>query len=245
MSPSPTHWSQITQDPNARHVRQHLQQTLLSLRQGRIQDTHEFLRGFVRGKRTLDIGVVAHSIERTRDPKWKHNIVKQSAASVVGVDIIEEAVQALIERGYDVRLMDATSDEDLGQRFERVVIGDVIEHVDNPVALLRFAGRHLEPGGQILCSTPNPFFLVNIAHSVRDGVFLANAEHVAWITPTMALELAHRAGLRLHSYWHTQGEGKTPLRKLAVKALELAGQRDSELFSGSFYYIFEPLPDQP
>jgi hypothetical protein len=71
-----------------------------------------------------------------------------------------------------------------------------------------------------------------------DGMFIPNAEHVSWISPTMALELAHRAGLTLDGYWHTQGEGKTPLRSLGVKVLDRVGLRDSELFSGCFYYVF-------
>ena len=53
-------------------------------------------------------------------------------------------------KGFDFRHVDATSDVDLGDRFDRVFIGDVIEHVNDPVALLNFAKRHLQPNGRIL-----------------------------------------------------------------------------------------------
>jgi 2-polyprenyl-3-methyl-5-hydroxy-6-metoxy-1,4-benzoquinol methylase len=59
------------------------------------------------------------------------------------LDILAPLVEELRGRGFNVRCVDATSDADLGERFEIVFAGDVIEHVDNAVALLRFAGRHL------------------------------------------------------------------------------------------------------
>ena len=234
----PRHWREVSHDPNDRRVQRYLRETLRARYKGRIPSTHAFLKEFVRDAVTLDVGVVAHDIERTTSPMWKHNMIRSTAKRAVGVDIIEEAVAQLVERGFDVRCIDATSETDLGERFERVVIGDVIEHVDNPVKLLQFAQRHLAADGRILCTTPNPFFVATLVRSVRDGTFIPNAEHVSWVSPTMALELAHRAGLELDSYWHTQGEGKTLLRSLAVKALDAAKLRDSELFSGCFYYVF-------
>ena len=75
--------------------------------------------------------------------------------------------------------------------------------------------------------------------NLRDGVCITNAEHISWISSTMALELAHRAEINLDSYWHIQGKGHTLLRKFIVKLLQLTGKLDHELFSGSFYFIFE------
>jgi hypothetical protein len=34
----------------------------------------------------------------------------------------------------------------------------------------------------------------------RDGTVIANLDHVAWITPTQAMEIARRAGRRLAAY---------------------------------------------
>ena len=238
MSRNSKSWRELSHDPNDPAVIQYLRETLLRARRGRITKSNDFLQEFVQGHSVLDIGVVAHTIARTNDPEWKHNIIKSAAKRLVGIDILEEPIKQLRTRGYDVRAIDATSDIDLGERFERIVIGDVIEHVDRPVSLLRFAARHLEPGGRILCSTPNPFFFGNIVSGKRDGLFLSNAEHVSWITPTMALELAERSGIILHSYWHAQTTGRTPLRKLAYRILGLAKQLDNEIFAGSFYYIF-------
>lgn len=194
-----------------------------------------------RSSESCSVGEVAVGSRRPNLelPKWKHRWISELASRAVGVDILADEVAELCRKGFDVRCVDATSEVDLGERFSRVFMGDVIEHVDNPVALLRFARRHLAPGGRILCTTPNPYFVTYIVDALRSGAFIPNAEHVTWITPTMALELAHRAGLRLSEYWHVQGEGKTMGRKLGVKVLSALNLRDSEVFSGSFCYLFE------
>lgn len=236
---SVTHWRTIDPNPNAPSVRAHLRTALLSRRRGRVDDIQRFLVDFASGRTVLDVGAIQHDVRASSLDGWKHEWVRRAARRVVGVDVLPEEVEVLRGRGYDIRCVDATSDVDLGERFDRVILGDVIEHVDNPVALLRFAGRHLEADGLVLCSTPNPFFVAYLARSVRDGTYIANAEHVAWITPSMALELGHRAGLELREYWHTQGDGKTPLRRIAVHVLRALGLRDSELFSGNFQYVFE------
>jgi 2-polyprenyl-3-methyl-5-hydroxy-6-metoxy-1,4-benzoquinol methylase len=116
------------------------------------------------------------------------------------VDILAPLVRELNERGYDVRCVDATSEADLGERFEVVFLGDILEHVTDPLGLLRFAGRHTEADGRIIATTPNPFSRKFLRRFRRDGAVVVNLDHVAWITPTMAMELARRAGMELRCY---------------------------------------------
>lgn len=239
MKQSERKWRDISKEPNDRMVRDFLRKSLLAARQGRIDDTNEFLCRFVHNHSVLDIGVVGHTIDRSHSKQWRYDMISDVSSHIVGIDILEEEITQLRTRGYDVRCVDATSEDDLGERFERIVIGDVIEHVDNPLSLLRFAARHLEPGGRILCSTPNPLFIGHLAEGLRYGILIPNAEHVTWITPSMALELAHRAGLSLSSYWHIQGKGHNLIRRGIIKALMLTGKLDNEIFAGSFFYIFE------
>ncbi|MGK0252237.1 MAG: 2-polyprenyl-3-methyl-5-hydroxy-6-metoxy-1,4-benzoquinol methylase [Gammaproteobacteria bacterium] len=231
-------WRKVSPDPNSKAVQSFLLGKITEISKGRVSDTAALLRSFVKDRTVLDIGVVAHTVERTLSPNWKHEQIRKAAKKVVGVDILEEPIKELNNRGYDIRMMDATSDADLGERFSRVVIGDVIEHVDSAVALLGFARRHLKDGGKILCSTPNPFFIEFFLKSIKNGFFIANAEHVSWITPTMAIELAHRSDLELTSIWQVQGPGINLARKFALALIKLLGVADSEPFSSAYIYEF-------
>lgn len=52
--------------------------------------------------------------------------------------------------------------------FDNIVLGHVLEHVDNPVQVLELCGRWLSPGGKILAAVPN-------SHSIhRQAAVLMN-----------------------------------------------------------------------
>lgn len=194
-------WTAYSDDPNNKQARADVLPWLLSIRQVHLDFTLlEYVCSRARGKRVLDIGVVSHSASYFDDEGWRHRRIRDVASSCVGIDILEPLVEELNKRGFDVRCVDATSDADIGERFEIVFLGDVIEHVDNPVALLRFAGRHLMPNGRILVSTPNPFSRKFYRQFRRQGIPVVNLDHCAWFTPTAALELARRAKLMLVAY---------------------------------------------
>jgi SAM-dependent methyltransferase len=229
-------WSRIDTDPVSRRVRAYLRSELRS-RSGLVVDLDAYLERFTRGHVVLDIGAADHDETHAEAVDWKHAKIVSWAARAVGVDVLPEQVTRLRNRGFDIRLVDATSDVDLGERFDRIFAGDVIEHVNDPVGLLRFAGRHLKPGGEILVKTPNPQFLAYIWRSLRDGTFIANAEHTCWIGPSMALELGRRSGLSLERYFRLRSRRPTAVSALIYRVCD-AMLGDNELLNASFLYVF-------
>ncbi len=194
-------WTRLTQDPNQGGVRRAVLESLLS---GRCVHTDTDITGYVarraKGKRVLDVGIVSHTMDYVAHKNWRHDVIRRAAAYCLGIDILEALIEQLRVAGYNVRAIDATSEADLGERFDVVFLGDVIEHVDNPVALLRFARRHLGPHGVVLVATPNPFSRKFIRRMRREKTMVTNLDHVAWITPSLALEIGRRAGLALRHY---------------------------------------------
>lgn len=194
-------WTRISDDPNNRNARAEARIFLPTLRRVHTDtDLTGFVERAVAGKRTLDIGVVSHSARYLDEPGWRHGHISKAAGYCLGLDILEPLVAELNARGFNVRCVDATSELDLGERFDVVFIGDVMEHVDNPSALLRFAKRHLARGGRIFAATPNPFSRKFVRQFFREGVVVVNLDHMAWFTPTMAIEIGRRIGLRLTAY---------------------------------------------
>ena len=194
-------WTRVSDDPNNAAAKAAVRAWLAQARRLHLDcDVLGFAEMRVRGKRVLDIGVAAHATRYIEQSGWRHGRISAAASYCLGVDILGSLVADLAQRGFNVRCVDATSGEDLGERFDVVFAGDVIEHVDNAVALLRFAGRHLSAGGRAYVTTPNPFSRKFYRQFRREGVMVTNLDHVAWISPTMALELGRRAGMPLEAY---------------------------------------------
>lgn len=228
-------WTKITNDPTNPAAVTGVTNFLQGIRAPIPGNDYDaFLSGIVTGKRVLDVGFCEHVVARMDAPGWKHGMLRKCAAHVTGIDIIPELVTLCRERGFDARLCDATSDEDLGDRYDIIHMGDVIEHVESPVALLRFGRRHLSAGGKIIVRTPNPFCF-DYVHTVRTaGTDISNLEHICYITPTHALELARRAGLRLDAY-----------RTLYRGGFSLGGRFRDYVLGGHFRHAWAELTAPP
>jgi 2-polyprenyl-3-methyl-5-hydroxy-6-metoxy-1,4-benzoquinol methylase len=232
-------WTRLTRDPNDGTARRAVLRELLSRRE--IHDDRDLIDVVlerIAGKRVLDVGVVSHTMDYVSREGWRHALLAQRASYCLGIDILAAEVERLRADGYNVRVADATSDEDLGERFDVVFIGDVIEHVDNPVRLLAFGRRHLAPQGVLLAATPNPFSRKFFRRFAREGTMVTNLDHVAWITPSMALELGRRAGLELRRYCLAKRLPPNPVVRMARRAGRLF--RPAEMAYPDYLYEFAP-----
>lgn len=213
-------WTRLSDDPNNGPAKDAVREYLLRVRRVHTDiDLNGFIDALADGRSVLDIGVVSHSARYFEQPDWRHGRIAKRARRCVGLDILEPLVKELNARGFNVVCADATSDADLGERFELAFIGDVLEHVNDTVRLLRFAARHLAPGGRIFATTPNPFSLKFYRRFRRDGTAIVNLDHMCWITPTQALEIARRAGIELAAYHLVKrySPAAAALRRLAWK----------------------------
>lgn len=188
------------------------------------------------GHDVLHIGCCEHAEKYMAADGWKHRAIAAAAHTLLGVDINEPAVLAMRQRGYQVVLADATSDVDMGKRFDRVIIGDVIEHVGNLDGLLRFADRHLTSTGELIVSTPNPFFVRHVARAWFARPMIANFEHVSWVTESNILELVRRAGMSLKAIHYPVGNSSSNRAIAILKRLSyhLSG---TALFTTNVYVI--------
>lgn len=109
---------------------------------------YRFAARHVRGRRVLDIAC--------GEGYGSAAMLEAGAASVVGVDIAEKAVEhARRKYGVDARVGDAARIPLNDASVDLVVSFETIEHVPDPDAFLDECKRVLAPGGTILISTPN------------------------------------------------------------------------------------------
>jgi SAM-dependent methyltransferase len=210
-------------------------------RPGYLTDRAEYLCSLARGKKVLDCGMVEHTLDAAKSPGWLHRRICDSARECLGVDILASEIEALRAEGFNVRTLDVTR-EALPETFELILACEIIEHIDNLGAAFGNWARMLEPGGRLVITTPNPWYLNCMLKNVRISSRLEESvDHVAWHEPATLYELGSRHGLKLDSY---TGLFVTQTYTSKAKAFfALAGKLTNlgfryELFSKSLLYEF-------
>lgn len=151
---------------------------------------------FVNGKKVLDLGCVKHKLEESKNPDWLHGIIKKHARSLLGVDYLEEAVSALKQKGYNMVSADVET-IDLGDKFEVIMAGDIIEHLSNCGKFMKKVREHLTPEGTCLITVPNPLNLLAFIQMLIYGRVVTNPEHTCWFTRNVLEQLAGRHGFEI------------------------------------------------
>ncbi|MEE9385367.1 MAG: class I SAM-dependent methyltransferase [Nannocystaceae bacterium] len=143
-----------------------------------------------RGKRVLDVGCVGQRVP-SDDPDWLHSKLRAHAQRVDGVDIDTEGIARLRHAGLTVYHYDELLES--GNRYDVVVMADVIEHVNDPVSFLDTYRVFLVEGGQIVMTTPNSNRAINAINVLLRNDYAINAQHTMWMCPKSFLEVARRA----------------------------------------------------
>jgi SAM-dependent methyltransferase len=138
-----------------------------------------------RDGRVLDVGAGnGELLARLRDFGW----------TVRGVDFDPDAARAAASRGIQVDLGDPRSLEHPTESFDAVVLSHVIEHVEEPGAVLAEGWRVLAPGGELVVVTPNADSVLHRRFG-SDWQPLETPRHLQVFTPSSLSWLAEQAGL--------------------------------------------------
>jgi SAM-dependent methyltransferase len=153
----------------------------------------------VENKRVLDIGPaeLVGTVHREKLDRWIYGKIAEVAAHLVGLEKNTEQVRFLAGMGYDIREGDAEQ-FDLGEQFDVVVAGELIEHLSNPGRFLDCAGEHVVEGGKLLLTTPNRYGILSLYSVIRSGnvptYHKPIAKHVVYFDSDALSSLLERYG---------------------------------------------------
>jgi 2-polyprenyl-3-methyl-5-hydroxy-6-metoxy-1,4-benzoquinol methylase len=235
-------WFEISENPNSAEVLSSRRNELKKVRSSKlIKNRIEYLVGLALGKSVLDIGVVEHFEGSAMEKTWLHQHIVRAADSCLGIDILESGVNALRIAGYNV-IVHNVMESPLPYKYELIVVGDVIEHLDNPGRLFKNVNMMLSSGGRLVLTTPNPWYANALIKNIFEGApFTDSVDHVAWFDAGTIFELAERNNLRLALYSGVIAEhSNTVLSKIFIKCMPLLlaiGVR-RELFAKTIIYEF-------
>jgi SAM-dependent methyltransferase len=138
------------------------------------------------GQRILDLGAKRGRLAAAIGPD----------VAYVGLDLSSENVEAAQAAGLDVRLGDVGGSLPFGAaEFDRVFCLELLEHVPEPLALLREIRRVLREDGRAVVSVPSPYSWVEVARELLDR-HDPEGHLNAYTTPVFR-NLAALAGLRV------------------------------------------------
>lgn len=100
-----------------------------------------------RGRRALDVGAADGFLaERLTTMGWKVTALERDAAQVArAATRCEQALVVDLERERPA----------LAGQYDAIIYGDVVEHLSDPLRVMRDLNRHLAPGAVIIVSVPN------------------------------------------------------------------------------------------
>ncbi len=180
----------------------------------------EFLEPRIRGRAVLDVGPaeLVGTVNRDKMDHWLHGRMSRAATRLVGLEANAEQIAPLRALGYDLRLGDAETFS-LGEKFEAIVAGELIEHLSNPGLFLDRARDHLLPAGRLLLTTPNRFSILANYRLLRTGRVPRYekdlAKHVAYFDSDALGSLLERHGFRVEEVAYCQWVGKPSGGRLA------------------------------
>ena len=194
----------------------------------RYRDSLDWLLPRVAARRVLYIGTIDDDPDNARKHPAIHRALAGKAKAITGIYRHEEQAAELRAAGFPVESGEV-GDLDPSLRFEVIVAADNLEHVDNAGWFLKTLERHLEPGGTVLVTTPNPASFGRMAELLLLGRMKANRAHTCWYTGQVLDQLAARVGLRvvetqpideMHKYHGPAARRGRPLsRRLASTGL--------------------------
>ncbi len=165
-------------------------------------ERERFILDACRGLRVLHLGCIGmeYCDSQTRARTFERSLHHQlsAIADVTGVDLSAQAIELIRRDGLASNIVvgDVQHLESLGLEatFDRVVAGDIIEHITCPGRMLDGARALLRLGGELIVTTPNAFGLPRYLRFLS-GRFRENDEHVMCFNFENLFHMLERHGL--------------------------------------------------
>jgi hypothetical protein len=188
----------------------------------KIHNRIDLIAGMCRKKSIIHLGFADHINlieDKIAKNKWLHRRIQDVSGRCVGIDIDDAAVKFISEKigtadiyRYDL-VNDPPMDLLLAGHWDLMVMGEIIEHIDNPQAFLKaIREKYGHVIDKLVITAPNAFRYRNALAFLKREEYI-NTDHRFWFTPYTLAKVAVRAGWHPVDFEYADGTGY-PMRLL-------------------------------
>ncbi len=166
----------------------------------------EFLVRYAEGKKVIHMGCADHIpiiLEKVQNNTWLHKRIDQVAQKQIGIDILPEAVEYIRkELGFaNILTLDIVKDpvpeEIKSDLWDCMILGEIVEHIDNPVEFLTEIRQKYAPFvKEIVITVPNALSVSNFYQAIGKNTEKINTDHRYWFTPFTMQKILIRSGFK-------------------------------------------------
>ncbi len=170
----------------------------------RYRSRADWLVDICKEKYVLHVGCVDHDVGTIRMKmsrrKWLHQLLVETSACCHGIDLNAAGIEYMRqELGYDeLTAADAVGDvppEILNRSWDILLLGEVLEHIGNPVEFLTELHRkYRHCAKELIITVPNAFAVENLRF-VRRKRENINSDHFFWFTPYTLARIVTESGM--------------------------------------------------
>lgn len=169
----------------------------------------EICDNLFKGNKVIHLGCCDHIplIEEKRNNNlWLHSRIIEKANRCLGIDINENGIKYLQSKlGYkDLVCADIQKDnisEIINETWDFIFLGEILEHVDNPVGLLiDIREKYSKVIDKMVVSVPNAFRYMNFVSSKNHSEII-NSDHRFWFSPYTLAKVFTVAGYNIEEYF--------------------------------------------
>lgn len=167
---------------------------------------NDVILDLIRNKKVLHIGACdsPYSKERYLNGSLLHCLISAVSEQVIGLDIDRSSINELRSLGVNNifygDMIDGTYDIDLQEcDFDYIILGDVIEHLDNPGLALQNIKKIMSTHTKVIITVPNCYSYGAINNLMKQDEEV-HPDHVFWTSKKTMEKMLKNQGLLVDKF---------------------------------------------
>jgi hypothetical protein len=194
----------------------------------------DLIKNLCVNKKIIHIGCVDHLPlieEKINKNHWLHKLITEVSSETIGIDINKEGIEYLqnklnIKNVLYANIVTDDIPEIKNKKWDYMILGEIVEHVDNPVHFLNsIREKYQDVVDKIIITVPHILVKNRTTLMYKNSMELINTDHRYWFTPFTLTKVMYQAGFRDINLDFAERVALTQLELIKRKLKRLANKK--------------------